>query len=253
MQDLVESYVDWIRESTSLREVGGGWHEIVTPFLNHKNDMIELYLRKDNGQIILSDGGNTINELNLSGLDIEKSKKRSSELESILQSFGIRKNGGNEISVSTDVKRFPEVKHRMIQAILAIDDMHMLTEPRVQSFFIEDVADYFELNEVVYVKDTIFTGKSGFIHKFDFALPKIRNRPETAIKAIPYPRKDRIESFMWMIEDTKSIRETTQGLVILNDAHDIAPDIYEALRQYQIPYLNWSQRGENLNQLKVAA
>ncbi len=253
MQHLVESYLNWIRESTSLRNVGGGWHEIVTPFLNHKNDMIELYVRKDDGKIVLSDGGNTINELNLSGLDVEKSKKRASELQSILQSFGIRKNGSKEISVSTDERHFPEVKHRMIQAILAIDDMHMLTEPRVQSFFVEDVAAYFELNEVVYLKDTLFTGKSGFTHKFDFALPKIKNRPETAVKAIPNPRKDRIESFMWMIEDTKSIRETTKGLVILNDAHDISPDIYEALRQYQIPYLNWSKRNDNLDQLKAAA
>lgn len=253
MQELIDSYVDWIKKGISLREVKGGWHEIVTPFLNHKNDMIELYVRENNGQIILSDGGNTINELKMSGLDVEKSKKRLSELENILQSFGIHKNGGREITISTDAKRFPEVKHRLIQAILAIDDMHVLSEPKVRSFFIEDVEDYLELNEVVFVKDTIFTGKSGFAHKFDFTLPKIKNRPETAIKAIPNPRKDRIESFMWMIEDTKIIRPTTEGLVILNDDYDISPDIYEALNQYKIPYLNWSSRKENLSQLKVAA
>ena len=76
MKHLIDSYVNWIRESTTHRNVGHGWHEIVTPFLNHKNDMIELYVRQDgNEKITISDGGNTVNELKLSGLILTKVKK----------------------------------------------------------------------------------------------------------------------------------------------------------------------------------
>ncbi len=253
MKDLVNSYVEWIRKGISLREVGNGWHEVVTPFLNHRNDMIELYLKQEKEQILISDGGNTLNELILNGVDIERSKKRTDELNTILRSFGVSKNGNNELFARTDVKKFPEVKHRIIQAVLSIDDMFMLSSPKVESYFIEDVTTFFDLNEVIFVKDVTFVGKSGFSHKFDFTLPKIKQRKEVAIKTINTPRKDRIESVMWMIEDTRLLRPETDGLVIINDENEIPNDIRQALMEYKIPFFEWSKRLENLNILKIAA
>ncbi len=255
MKYLVDSYVEWIRQGLIISEIKGGWYEIITPFLNHKNDMIELYIKEEGEQITLSDGGNTINELKLSGLDVGKSAKRSEDLNMILRSFGLQRvNGGKEISVKTDKKRYPEVKHRLIQAILSVDDMFMLSEPKVKSFFTEDVSDFFELNDVVFVKDTLFTGKSGFTHKFDFTLPKIKKREETAVRAINNPRKDIVQSSIWMLEDTKLNRPNTQGLIILNNSvGEVATDIYSALEQYNIPYLNWTEKNVYLLKLKAAA
>lgn len=254
MKYLVDSYVEWIRQGLIIREVKGGWHEIVTPFLNHKNDMIELYIKEEGEQITLSDGGNTINELKLSGLDISKSAKRSEDLNVILRSFGLQRvNNGKEISVKTDKKRFPEVKHRLIQAILSVDDIFMLSEPKVKSFFIEDVSVFFELNDVVFVKDTMFNGKSGFTHKFDFTLPKIKKRAEIVVRAINHPRKDIVGSTLWMLEDTKLSRPNTQGLVILNDYADISTDIYSAFDEYGITYLNWSNRNSYVDKFRAEA
>lgn len=253
MKELVNSYVEWIRTGLSLREVGNGWHEVVTPFLNHRNDMIELFLKQENDHIIISDGGNTLNELILSGVDIDRSSKRTDELNTILRSFGISKNEGNELFAKTDGKKFPEVKHRIIQAVLSIDDLFVLSKPKVESFFIEDVTTFFDLNEVIFVKDTTFVGKSGFSHKFDFTLPKIKQRKEVAIKALNSLRKDRIESVMWMIEDTRLLRPDMEGLVIINDENEIPNDVHAALNEYRIPYFAWSQRNENLNKLKIAA
>lgn len=253
MKHLIDSYVNWIRESTTLRNVGHGWHEIVTPFLNHKNDMIELYVRQEgNEKIILSDGGNTVNELKLSGLDIDKSKKRLDEFNTILRSFGLHKDEKKEISIVTDTKKFPEVKHRLIQAILSIDDMFMLSEPKVESFFTEDVAVFFELNDILFVKDTSFVGKSGFSHKFDFTLPKIKDRKELAIRAINKPRKDIIGGVMWTIEDMRIVRPNTDGLVIINDENGVNDDIHQALNEYHIPYIGWSNRKDELTKLSYA-
>jgi Domain of unknown function DUF1828/Domain of unknown function DUF1829 len=253
MKELINSYVEWIRKGISLRELSNGWHEVVTPFLNHKNDMIELYLKQENEQITISDGGNTLNELVLSGVDIDRSKKRNEELNIILRSFGISKNGSNELFINTDDKKFPETKHRLIQAVLSIDDMFMLSSPKVESFFIEDITTFFELNDIIFVKDTSFVGKSGFSHKFDFTLPKIKQRKEVAIKAINTPRKDKIGSVMWMIEDTKLVRPETDGLIIINDENGIPNDIHQALKEYRIPYFAWSDRTNNINRLRLVA
>lgn len=253
MKHLIDSYVNWIRESTTHRNVGHGWHEIVTPFLNHKNDMIELYVRQDgNEKITISDGGNTVNELKLSGLDIDKSKKRLDEFNTILRSFGLHRDEKKEISIVTDFKKFPEVKHRLIQAILSIDDMFMLSEPKVESFFTEDVAIFFDLNDVLFVKDTSFVGKSGFSHKFDFTLPKVKERKEVAIRAINKPRKDIIGSVLWSINDMRVVRPNTDGLIIINDENGISDDIPQALNEYKIPYIGWSNRKEELEKLRYA-
>ena len=253
MNKLVDSYVNWIRDGISLREVGNGWHEVVTPFLNHRNDMIELYVRQQGEEFVISDGGNTINELVLSGTDINRSQKKTEELNTILRSFGIQKTERNEIQVKTNAKRFPEVKHRFIQAVLSIDDMFMLSTPKVESYFIEEVTNFLELNEIIFVKDISFIGKSGFTHKFDFTLPKIKERKEVAIKAINKPRKNSIGSVMWMIEDTRVLRPNTDGLVILNDEEEVSLEIYQALDEYKIPHISWKNRSQSLNQFKVAA
>ncbi len=252
MKELINSYVEWIKKGFSFREVGNGWHEIVTPFLNHKNDMIELYLKQENTQITISDGGNTVNELILSGVDIDKSPKRKDEFNTILRSFGI-KNNNNELFVDTDEKKFPETKHRLIQAVMSIDDMFMLSSPKVESFFIEDITTFFELNDIIFVKDTSFIGKSGFSHKFDFTLPKFKQRKEIAIKAINMPRKDKTGSALFMFEDTISLRPLTDGLIIINDENGVPSGVRQALNEYQIPYFTWSERASNLDRLRLIA
>ncbi|UII27688.1 DUF1828 domain-containing protein [Fulvivirga maritima] len=250
MIELVNSYVDWIKKGISLREVGDGWHEVITPFLNHKNDMIEIYLRKESdGSISISDAGVTLSELKLSGIDIDRSEKRAKELDIILRSFGILRTENNELIAKTTTKNFPQVKHRVIQAILSIDDLFVLAKPKVESFFIEDVITFFELRDVIYVRDTTFIGKSGFSHKFDFTLPKIKQRKEIAIKAINTPRKDRIESVMWMLEDTRLVRPETEGLLILNDESEISSEVQRALEEYNIKYFEWSNREDNIPKL----
>jgi len=236
-----------MRNGFSLRDMGNDWHEVVTPFLNHRNDMIELYLKRENDEVVISDGGNTLNELALSGLEIQKTNKRTRELENVLRSFGISKNERNELCVKTSVKKFPETKHRLIQAVLSIDDMFMVSSPRVESFFIEDTAIYFDLNQVSYIKDTSFSGKSGFIHKFDFALPRIGTRKETAVKAINKPKRENIIGALWMVEDTRTVRPDTDGLIILNDENGVAADVYQALKEYNVKYLNWSDRSDVSN------
>ena len=251
MKKLIDSYIEWLKEGISVRELKDGWHEIVTPFLNHKNDMIELYIKQDNDQILISDGGNTLSELKLSGLDLNKSPKRLEELNTILRSFGLQRNDTKEIFVRTNKLQFPEVKHRFIQAILSIDDMFMLSSPKVENFFIEDVTTFLELNEVIFVKDTSFVGKSGFSHKFDFTLPKIKTKKEIVIKAINSPRKDKIGSVLWMFQDTQLLRPNTDGLVIINDEHELTNEVHQAFGEYQLPYIAWSKRNESLKLLRA--
>ncbi len=242
MKELINNYVEWIRQGISFRQLGD-WYEITTPFLNHHNDYLEIYVKEENGKYILTDGASTINELKLSGLNLERSEKRNLEFITILNGFGIKKKG-DELTVNTTEKNFPEVKHRLIQAMLAIDDMFMLSEPKVESFFIEDVHIFFDKMEIANIRDSIFAGKSGFSHRFDFSIPKTKKHNETLIRAINTPRQDTIGSVLWAFEDTKTVRLNTDGIVILNDKNEIPATIFDALQEYGLTGYRWSERKE---------
>ena len=136
MKDLIKSYTDWLYSKINYRNIGD-WFEITTPFLNNHNDYIQLYARLESDEILLSDDGITLDELAMSGMDIERSDRRKNELNHILKSYGIRKDSNNELVVKCNSKSFPETKHRFIQAILSIYDMYLLVEPKVESFFLK--------------------------------------------------------------------------------------------------------------------
>ena len=72
-----------------LREVNDQYVEITTPYLDRHNDYTQIYVRRENGGFLLTDGGETIQDLRASGCDLETSKRRDL-LTSALNGFGIR-------------------------------------------------------------------------------------------------------------------------------------------------------------------
>lgn len=260
MEELIKSYVDFLSSKMHIRALEHGWNEIITPFLNHNNDMVSIYVKKTSDtNIQLSDGGETINELELSGLNIIRSKKRLEHMNCILNSYGIDRKGNGELSVMTTKEAFPQVKHRLLQAIMAIDDMFVLTTEKVESFFVEDVENYLNLNEIMYTRDVMFMGKSKFAHNFDFSIPVRQDNKQKNFltKAINNPRKDILKAAIFMIDDVRAIRDGIEGLFIINDEKGISDnfksEVIEATHQYNISFIEWSDREDAFSELKIVA
>jgi|ERR1035438_1556729 hypothetical protein len=245
MKEYINNYIEWLKQKILITQIGE-WYEITTPFLDYHNDQIQIYAKIDNDNIVLTDSGNTLNELELLGVSIERSEKRKNEFNVILNGFGIKYENGQLLAYANK-NNFPEVKHRLIQAILGVYDMFQLAEPKVENFFIEDISAFFEENGIRNIKLLSFTGKSGFSHQFDFSIPKTKKRPERIIKAVNAPRKDIISSLLFSFEDIKSIRPESEGIVILNDTSaKMSEDILKALKEYNLKAISWSKRKESL-------
>jgi hypothetical protein len=241
MENLIKKYVDWLNNKISFRQLGD-WFEITTPFLNHHNDYIQIYARKEDSRILISDNGVTIDELEMTGVNIDRSDKRKSELAVILNSFGIKRDEKNGLFINCFENNFPESKHRFIQAILSVYDMYMLAEAKVESFFFEDVMKYFDDNDIRYTPNVQFIGRSNFPHQFDFSIPKTKKYPERLIKLINTPRKDLVISSLFSFEDTRKNRPESTGLIILNDkSAKVSDEIIEAVKQYSIEPIEFSQ------------
>ena len=168
---LIEDYIQWLKDKTILRSLKG-WTEITTPHLDRHNDYIQIYVKAaDDGEITLSDDGYTIDDLETSGCFLDGSPKRRKMVELTLNGFGVERFG-NALLVKATADNFPVRKHSLIQAILAVNDLFVLSKPSVESFFLEDVNVWMDANDIRYVPNAIFKGRSGFEHKFDFVIPR---------------------------------------------------------------------------------
>jgi hypothetical protein len=241
IQSLIDSYIAWLRDKTSLREVGE-WVEITTPFLDRHNDYIQIYARKENGAFVLTDDAYTIDDLRRSGCEL-RSPKRQSLLQVTLNGFGVQMDGDALVTRATP-RDFGSRKHNLVQAILAVNDLFYLAPASVHSLFWEDVAEWLRLADVRFVERVKFTGKSGFDHMFDFVIPPSREAPERIVQAINRPNRDTAQkaAFSWF--DTREVRtEASRAYAILNDSdHEPPADVIAALTRYDVRPIRWSER-----------
>ncbi|KAF5416662.1 MAG: hypothetical protein C5S48_02295 [Candidatus Methanogaster sp.] len=247
-QDLVEAYVEWLKQKVSVKDIDGVC-EITTPFLDRHNDHLQIYVKRSGNTLIITDDGYIIRDLELSGFSIGTEKRRRL-LHSTLNGFGVRLQDEG-IVVEARTEDFPQKKHNIIQAMLAVNDLFVMAKPMVASVFREDVETYFRAHQIRFTPSVKFTGKSGFDQSFDFVIPASQERPERIIRAINQPTHQSISMLIFVWADTKSARpmeSTAYG--ILNDTEqEVKPEITSALRQYGMKPLLWSKREEYAEEL----
>lgn len=242
---LISDYLRWLKEGLQVSELESSCR-VATPFLDRHNDEIEIYVEKRDGGFLLTDDGYTIADLRSSGMAFN-TEKRKAHLTAILNGFGVRQEG-DELQVHAMPEDFPQKKHNLLQAMLAVNDMFVMGEEHVLSLFKEDVAAFLDSNQVPVFRDFKLTGRSGFDHKFDFGLPRAQRKPERVLQAINNLTKDQALSFAFAVNDVVTIRaEPLQAFAFLNDSENPPKeDNLAAIKAYQVQPLFWSRRQEAL-------
>ncbi|MCP3956895.1 MAG: DUF1829 domain-containing protein [bacterium] len=243
IKHLVEDYLGWLRARIKIEEVpspNNGWVSITTPYLDKHNDFIQIYAKGDSGKIVLSDDGYTIDELERSGCPIN-SAKRKEILSGSLRAFGITEEDG-VLTTAASPREFPMKKHLFLQGVLAIGDLFFLASPTVARVFRDDVERWMESENIRFIPTLKLTGRSGFDHIFDFAIPPSRRLPERLIKVFARPTRARAESMVFSWVDTREVRaRETQALAILNDSEEQVPQsVVGALAAYEVTPIFWS-------------
>ena len=146
VQSLLDQYWIWLKDQTNLHQVGD-WVEITTPYLDRHNDHIQIYVKQTNDEFTLTDGGYTIEDLELSGCEIDNAK-RNTLFKMMLSGFGVQMNG-KALEVKTSKYNFAMQKHNLIQAMLAVNDLFYLT-------FYEDVVAHPDPSDIQHMSDVKF-------------------------------------------------------------------------------------------------
>lgn len=243
IQKLLDSYVSWLRDRTSLRTASNSdWAEVTTPFLDRHNDSLQIYIRRDNGHFTLTDDGYVIQDLEISGCRLD-TPKRQELLLMTARGFGVEL-AGDSLQVKATDSNFPQKKHALIQAMLAVNDLFYLAPSVIMSLFYEDVVRWLDEHEIRYAPSIKLPGKTGYDHHFDFLIPKSRTQPERILKAINRPNRETAEAFMFAWLDTREARPPeAQAYALLNDSEQKVPSgIVEALERYDVRAVLWSAR-----------
>jgi hypothetical protein len=239
---LLDDYLSWVRDNTSLRTLNGEWVEITTPYVDRHNDLLQIFVRKTREGLLLTDDGYIVRDLESAGCKLD-SPKRQDLLRTTLNAFGIGLNQGALETLATEAN-FPVRKHNLVQAMLAVNDLFYLAQPMVAGLFWDDVVAWLDENDVRYTPRPKFTGISGYDHLFDFVVPKSRKQPERILQAINRPSRDSAEAFIHRWSDTRETRPPeSRAYAILNDSESPIPGgVIEAFRNYAINPVLWSGR-----------
>lgn len=128
--DLAARYVDWFTAETEVETLQNGWAEITTPFVDRHNDHVQIYVRPEGSGYLLSDDGSAFTDLAESGLEL--TDQRTELVQTILNGLDVASLDGQLIVRST-TDRLGQNLHRLVQAILAVEDLYVLSQSRVRS------------------------------------------------------------------------------------------------------------------------
>lgn len=244
IHQYIDDYINWLKNEITFSKVGE-YYEINSPFLDEKNDYMQFYVKQSGDDIYFTDDGYTINELEAVGVPITDNRKK--QLSMILNQYGTKLTG-KEITLTAPVKEFPQRKHLYIQCLLKVNDLYLTSRVKTNSYFLDDIQDFFSKNEIYCFPNFQLIGKSGFSHNYDFAIQKSKNMPERLCLAINTPNKTAFTNTMFAWEDTRPVRHAnTKLIVFLNDSNKITKGIEEGFSNYEITTIKWSERKQAKN------
>jgi len=224
--------------------MGNDWCEITTPFLDRHNDSLQIYVKPEKNSFLLTDDGYVIDDLKMSGCDLD-SPKRQSVLKEVLNGFDVSLVE-NRLETKGSKKDFPQLKHDLIQAMLSVNDMFYLSSPSSSSLFFEDMIDWLDSSGIRCTRNVLFKGKSGFAYSIFGVIPKSSSAPERIVQPINQPDKNSVQQLIFEWDDTRETRPDNSILYpVLNDTdREIQSHIVSAFEAYNISCILWSQRNK---------
>jgi hypothetical protein len=252
IKKMIDEYAEWLKKEITIATFGE-FVELTTPYLDRFNDYLQIYVRQnDDGTLSMTDDGYVIGNLITSGMSFKKGTNKERMLNRIAANFNVTING-EEITTIATAHNFPQKKHMMVQAMLAIDDLYVVSPESVKNLFLEDIETFFSTNDIFYSKDFSIMGKTETVYTYDFHLQRTREKPERFCKGINrlnLSRRD-LTLFNWM--DTQEKRGTSSELIVIyNDFNTVTDDVLRGFYNYSIKTVPFSKR-ENAEHIALFA
>ena len=244
IEKFIDDYLNFLKDNLTIKKLKD-IHEITLPFFDRNNDALTIYVDQTSEDTYrVSDDSYIINNLYDNGINL--SKKRLDSISSICLKLGVEFKE-NELFVYSKSKNLVSKVHTLAQAMLRVDDMYLTSQNRVSSYFIEDLINFFDQNEIYYSRDISFIGKTSMTHSFDFLFQRSKDNPERICRAINNGSKNNMINVLFAWQDIETIRNNNSKLIIIvNDNNKIEDGVIEGFNNYDIKSYKWSELANNL-------
>lgn len=125
-RELIDAYLQWLRQNITAEEVNG-WIALTTPLLDRHHDRLQVFVRAEEDEWVLTDDGYVLTDLAASGCDLSDAGRRTM-LDSILAGFGVQVDG-SALTVRAGHITFADRLHSLLQAMLAANDHGLAGRP----------------------------------------------------------------------------------------------------------------------------
>lgn len=120
--DLSNRYFDWLQKSISFEQLNQTTTRIDMPFLDSFSDELVIYaIQKDNGQLVLTDDGWTLDNLEGEADFIGNASKKKTQLRQRLMAYDVVCED-NELKTTSRLETFSWRMHLLLQAIVFVND-----------------------------------------------------------------------------------------------------------------------------------
>lgn len=175
---LLDEYTTWLRTQYHIKSINNA-DEITTPFINSIGDNMRIYVQPlTNNKIQISDDGITLEDLELSGLELSNYRKEL--INSVKKQFSIDQLD-DVLSVSGNISDFPIMKQRLTSAILRINDLVYTKKKNIDNMFFEDVYQYLDENDFGGLSKHTYEGYDGVPFVFNYVIPSRQHKPTRII------------------------------------------------------------------------
>lgn len=244
---MINGYFDWLKSNSFTEMMSSDTVRISVPFLNRNNDYTEIYVQqRGSDQFFITDDGETLNELELSGFNF--TKKRKEFLNMIVHSTGVELGSNNELSITASSSELYFKKHMLVQTMLRVSDMYTQKSTGEKTIFFEEVLSFFEQNDIRYTANISLGGKSKLMSSFDFVIPKSKRAPERVIKTFNNFDSNAAKLLIFSWEDTKVNRPSDSKLIaFVNNQEKFDGNAMKSLSQYDIANVKWTEKESSLD------
>lgn len=250
---FLSDYLNWLKNSYKIKHLENS-DQIITPFTNAINDNINIYIDKiNNTEFLLSDDGETLNDLSLNGIDLTQT--RIDMINRILIGSGVTLND-DELTIRGNNAQFSEKKHVLLQTILRVNDLMITRKNNIVNLFSEEVNAFLNENHVYGISRAKYAGISGLDYKIDYTIPAREEKPEVFVQFCNHLTFNEITNAAFIFEDIQAQRqleilgENSQSKIIANDSeHKISNKAFRVAEAKNIEILPYTQKNKIITSL----
>lgn len=220
-KSLENNYYDWLKRNLDFNDDTNDFISITTPFVDINFDNITLYTKSfsSGNSFVLTDLGDTLFNLEMAGIQINKRTKREEILINILNNFGIKRKN-NQLIIETDLEHFALAKTSLVQAIVNVYDLVFLSRNNVIETFSEIFDNFLTKNEIRFIKNISLpiSGISASAN-FNFAIPSNGKSSEKFIKTINGSNNSEEMSklFNYDVQKSQLSKPNSTFMLVIND------------------------------------